>query len=79
VGGRVMGLSGSSDAKVEPSAPYRWCGFLYVESFVAEFLGARTVAELWATPGVLRFPFWLLLRGSMARLARFFACGGRNA
>jgi hypothetical protein len=39
------------------------CGALYAVSFVAEFLGTRTIAELCETLGVLLFPLWLLLTG----------------
>jgi hypothetical protein len=39
------------------------CGGLYLLSFVAEFLGTRTIAELCETLGVLLFPLWLLLTG----------------
>jgi hypothetical protein len=39
------------------------CGGLYIVSFIAEFLGTRTIAELCETLGVLLFPLWLLLTG----------------
>jgi hypothetical protein len=40
-----------------------FCGSLYVLSFIADFIGARTIAELCETLAVLLLPLWLLLTG----------------